>query len=351
MMGRKLATVETVTRVDPIAGADRVAAATVRGWTVVVAKTDFSPGDRCVFFEIDSFLPVEDDERFAFLASRGVRENAEGLRGYPLRTARIRGAYSQGLILPIALFPGFADLPDGADVTARCGVTLWQPPVPAHLAGQVAGPWPGWLSRTDEERAQNTPELLRAAYDDAVAGNAWLVHEKIDGSSMSAFLDDDGELCVGSRNLNLVETPRNTLWALARRYNLRDLMRADNIDAVQGEAYGEGIQGNPLRRRGQELAVFDVWRDRRRLPRAEWPGWAHNLSVPRRPEYEQADLYTHVDTLLAAVDGIRSLIADLPAEGVVIRPADTTHITVAGEGQMKASFKAISNRYLLKHDR
>lgn len=347
---RKLATVETVTRIDPIPGADRIAAATVRGWTVVVAKTDFEPGDRCVFFEIDSFLPVS-DPKFEFLIPRGVRTSVDGQVGHPLRTAKLRGVYSQGLILPLAVFPDFAGLPDGADVTPQCGVTLWQPPIPAHLAGTVAGPWPGWLSKTDEERVQNSPDLFAAALADLHAGHPWNVHEKIDGASMSVFIDADGTPGVGSRNLNLADTPGNTLWELARRHNLHDRMLADNVDAVQGEAYGESIQGNPLRVRGQKLAVFDVWKNRQRLPRDLWPEWARELSVPRREDYENPQYYTDAETLIRAVDGIRSHISDVPAEGIVVRPAHQTETVVDGGGKVKASFKVISNRYLLKHDR
>lgn len=72
MTERQLASVETVLAVTGIDGADRIEAVTVRGWTVVAKKGNFTVGDRCIYFEIDSFLPTS-DPRFAFLAARGTK--------------------------------------------------------------------------------------------------------------------------------------------------------------------------------------------------------------------------------------------------------------------------------------
>src|SRR5262245_53917451 len=98
MAERKLVTLEKIAALEPIPGADAIDAATVRGWTVVVKKREFQLGEDVVYFEIDSFLPL-DDERFAFLEPRGSK-TVEGVRGHVLKTVRLRGVYSQGLVLP-----------------------------------------------------------------------------------------------------------------------------------------------------------------------------------------------------------------------------------------------------------
>ena len=97
--GRKLVTVRTIDAIDAIEGADQIVAATVDGWQVVVKKGEFEVGQKCVFFEIDSFVPANRKE-FAFLAARGTKLDDEGKERCRLRTIKLRGVISQGLALP-----------------------------------------------------------------------------------------------------------------------------------------------------------------------------------------------------------------------------------------------------------
>lgn len=215
---RRLATVETILDVAAIPDADAIVRARVRGWDVVVKKGEFEVGDGCVYFEVDSMLDVA-DERFAFLAARGVRTDADGRQGHVLRTAKLRGQYSQGLALPLASFPELAGCLPGDDVTAALGVLKWDPPLPAELSGQLRGPRPGWIPATDEERVQNLAAVLDCPAD-------WIATEKVDGTSMTAYVDPESEVDgVCSRNYDLLPADGNTLWRLARELDLHALLR------------------------------------------------------------------------------------------------------------------------------
>ena len=61
MIERKLASIRKIKELLPIEGADAIEVAVVDGWKVVTKKGEFKPGDLCVYFEIDSFLPIEED--------------------------------------------------------------------------------------------------------------------------------------------------------------------------------------------------------------------------------------------------------------------------------------------------
>lgn len=341
---RHLATVETIAELAPIPDADAIERARVRGWDVVVKKGEFSVGDRCVYFEIDSMLDVA-DERFAFLAPRGVRTTEAGRAWHVLKTAKLRGQYSQGLVLPLASFPEVSGSAVGDDVTAALGITKWEPPVPASIAGEVRGPRPGWIPMTDEERIQNVPDILSVAGD-------WVCTEKVDGTSMTVYVDpvtEDRGVC--GRNWDLVES-NGTLWRLARELKLHELLTQTwpgSRAVVQGEVFGEGIQGNPLQVKGQRFALFTVRVDGRELPRADWPQWALEMSVPVRP---MLLFPTSVERALSDVDGLASAVTPgRPAEGVVWRAMSAAMVTLPNGETVRASFKVVSNRYLLKHDR
>jgi RNA ligase (TIGR02306 family) len=346
---RRLAVIDTITDLRPIPNADAIVAARIRGWEVVVRLGEFAVGDRCVYFEVDSLLDVT-DPRFAFLAPRGVRTDAAGRTGHVLKTARLRGQFSQGLALAVSAFPELGEVGDdrvGEDVTDVLHVTLWDPPLPVELAGLIHGLRPGWIPATDEERLQNVPGLLT---DTGARGGpgAWVATEKIDGTSTTVWVDGDRD-GVCSRNLDLVETPTQTMWRLSRELRLHALLRATYPGcrvAVQGETYGAGVQGNPLKLLGQHLAVFTARVDGVELPRASWPEELRALSVP----VHDLPFPNTLEQALTQVDALVSKLAPYPAEGLVWRRSDTATVVLDGV-PVRASVKVVSNRYLLKHDR
>ena len=172
---RALATVEQVVSLHDIPDADNIVRARIRGWDVVVKRDEFYPGDRCLYVEVDAMLDTT-DPRFAFLEPRGVRTTLEGRRGHVLKTARLRGQYSQGLALPLAAFPEVdQSLPVGADVTDLLQIVKWDPPIAPELAGKVRGLRPSWITATDEERLQNLSGVLDSR------DVTWIATEKIDG--------------------------------------------------------------------------------------------------------------------------------------------------------------------------
>ena len=333
---RRLATVEVVAAVTPIPDADAIESAQVRGWTVVVAKGDVAVGDKVVYFEIDSFLPFT-DARFEFLRPRGHKTVDETV-GHVLRTIRLRGVYSQGLVLPVATFPERPDAEPGTDVTTELGITKWEPPVPAELSGTVLGPYVREAAvKTDAERAQNLDDERWHVLATHPVG--WIATEKVDGTSATYFQSPTG-LRVSGRNWEYERSATNTLWRIADEFDLAG--RLEPGMAVQGEVFGEGIQANPLKIRGQRLAVFAVHRDGRPLPRTDWPQWATELAAPTYPlafPGSPAEAITQVD-------GLESLItAGRQAEGVVWHTVDgTTFRELDGRGQ----FKAINNRFLAR---
>ncbi len=339
---RALATVDTIADVRPIPDADAIECVRVRGWDVVVKKGEFSVGDPCVYIEVDAHLDVA-DPRFAFLASRGVRTNVQGFTGHVLKTAKLRGQYSQGIVFPLSAFPELAGVTPSSDVTGILGIEKWDPPIPAELAGVAIGPLPGWFRKTDEERIQNVPTLL------AIRDIEWVATEKIDGTSMSVWVDGPVE-GVGSRNLSLVENQANTMWAMARQLGLHEKLRETfgaGRAVVQGELYGPGIQGNPLGVDDVALAVFSLWDGGKEVPRAQWPQWAIDLSVPTHTLPFPAT----IDEALTQADALKSALnPQRNAEGIVWRAAEHT-LSLVDQFPTRASFKAISNRYLLKNDR
>jgi RNA ligase (TIGR02306 family) len=334
---RKLVSLETIVDIRPIHEADAIEAVVVRGWIVVSKRGEFQVGDQCVYFEIDSALPLS-DSRFEFLGSRGTNTTVTGNKVHVLKTARLRGVYSQGLVLPFNQFPEFDGIDTDVDLAALIGVEKWEPPLPATMGGDMVGAFPTSLARkTDAERIQNLTEH----FDVLRQRHRWVATEKLDGTS-ATFLNDDGMLRVCGRNWEMADGP-NVYWEMAR--NLRIAERLEPGWVVQGEIYGEGVQSNPLKVRGRHLGIFGVFADRVPVEPKDWPEWAKSLAVPEI-DFD-LDRFESIDAIVAAVDGLKSVIApDRLAEGLVFQTADRAEVP---ELDFRSCFKVISNRYLLKH--
>ncbi|MGN7825056.1 RNA ligase (ATP) [Chitinophaga sp. 22536] len=332
-MERKLASVVVIDDLQPIPGADLIEVATVKGWKLVVKKQEFRIGDHAVYCEIDSFLPEKED--FEFLRKSSFRTMA-GIPGFRLKTMRLRGQISQGLLMPVTVLNGYA-YTLGEDVSARLGIVKYEPPMPASLAGVAKGNFPSFIPKTDEERIQN----LSAEYE-AYKNETFYVTEKLDGSS-ATFYFRDGEFGVCSRNLDLLETTDNTFWKIAHRLHLPARLAAlDKNMGLQGELIGEGIQGNPYGIKGQTVRFFNAFDidAYTYLPLPAFREIIRLMGLEHVPILDTAfTLPDTVDELLLAAEGTSALSPAgkyVEREGLVIRSADK-----------RISFKVISNKFLL----
>ena len=155
---RKLVTIQKISEIKPIEGADAIELVIIKGWQCVSKKGEFKAGDFCVYFEVDSFLPV--DERYEFLRRTSYRDNEFMGIGFRIKTMTMRGEISQGLALPITMFPEVAGVAAGENVTDLLGVRKWELPEQVGTAGIAIGNKPFGIPTTDETRLQSMPEFL-----------------------------------------------------------------------------------------------------------------------------------------------------------------------------------------------
>ena len=301
---RALAYTVLVDEIREIPGYDRVEHARVGGWWIIVAKADnIKPGDMCVYFEVDSKVPATDG-RFAFLEKRN----------YKVKTLKMCKVFSQGLLMPIALFPEIDTPFVYADVTDLLGIKYavdednerkaakvnkdkkYQSMAARHaklfkkpffrwmmrrewgrkllflIFGKKKDSPRGWpthfpfIHKTDEERVENLPWVL--GYERPL-----IVTEKLDGTSSTYILERKGknkyEFYVLSRNVRQADENQacyhdhNIYWDMAFKYNIETKLREYmekypllTYVCVQGESVGS-VQGNPLKLAEDDFYVFN----------------------------------------------------------------------------------------------
>lgn len=387
---RKLATLRKIAELQPIPDADLIETAIIDGWTVVVKKGEFQVGQLALYLEIDSWVSTE---IAPFLSKGKIPREYMGISGERLRTVRLRGQISQGLLLPLSAiweklvdtavdmhptnwesFIGIVEEKWHAfkefrevDYSERLGVVKWEAPIPAELAGQVEGPFPTFIPKTDQERCQN---LINEIFVDNL-DSEYEVSMKLDGTSCTIY-HFNGKFGVCSRNWELKindENKHNTLVRIAHDTLLNaELPKLGNY-AIQGELMGPGIQGNREGLKKHELFVFDVYdidkqryltpKERRafisniqnitfngagklwHVPLLEKDGCSWTLDagiVGNCKHFKLRDLgILNIKDLLSAAEGL-SLNHKI-REGLVFKRDDGAF-----------SFKAIANNFLLKEE-
>lgn len=391
---RMLAYVATIDEIKPIPNYDRVEHARIGGWWVIVSKNDnFKIGDKCIYFEIDSKVP-NNDERFAFLENRN----------YKVKTLRMCKVFSQGLVMPIDKFPEMNNAPVGADATEALHITYaveednarksdsidpnakymsmrarhkklfknkfiqkmmkysWFRELMFFFFGKKKDNPKGFpthfpgVHKTDQERVENMTWVLNDK-------TPFIRTQKCDGSSGTYILErkkkNKYEFYVCSRNVRMLNPGQecfygnnNYYWDMAKKYQIEEHMKdwlEAHPDATfvcwQGEICGPGIQKNPHHLKDTHFYCFH-WTDsingRRSIVEAE-KDW-HNYLM---------EVVPIVDTHYILPDDFEEF--KLSADGFYDSDVCEGHTDCPREGYVyykttdpNFSFKSVSRKYLLK---
>ena len=382
-MDRSLAHIEKVTNIRDIPGADNIQLANVLGWTIIVRKGEFEENAKAVFFEIDSKLPEK--EWSEFIRSKHFKVKTMKLGKF--------NVISQGLALPVSAIPELQgkEWKVGTDVTELLGVRYsveednirkskngdpnakynsmasrhsklfkkkpfrwlmrraWGRKLLFFFFGKKKDKpkaFPDWIVKTDETRIENAPFYLEST-------EPWIVTEKYDGTSSTHAIDltkKKGDFIVCSRNVRQAEVDQkcyhdsNVYWEMAFKYNIEEVLRkiAWEFEAtrvvLQGETYGESLQGNPYKLNGRYFAAFNLIIDGKRLGSVEARDILKGYDIPFVTIIDtNYILPKDMETFKLEADGV-STISNVPREGFVYRSQDGTK-----------SFKNVSRQYLLKH--
>ena len=338
---RKLASIQKIKYVKPIPDADSIETVGILGWECVSKKGEFQPDDLCVYFEIDSLLP--EIPEFDFLRKSCWNDTFKKFR---LKTIKLRKQLSQGLALPVSVFPKLSALSVGTDVTKLLGIEKYEPPIPAAIVGDARRfVWP--ISKTDEVRVQLDDEYK---FIESLTGRPYYISLKLDGTSSTFLIDPSDETFhVCGRNYSYQNKKAHSFWQIAERYNIENGLRSfwekGHRLAIQGEIVGPGIQKNPLNLNIVDLYIFNVIdiRTNTKLCLDQALIVAQELGVKFVPILDKSSSFGYtVDDLLELAQGkyihhFDSAKNSQEREGIVIRD-------ICG----KISFKAINNQFLLK---
>jgi len=360
-----LAVTYVVERLEPIPNKDRIELVHLRdcGYTTVCEKIH-SVGDLVVFIKYDSIVPQ--NELFEFMRETKFRVKAKSFTIRDEEDNVVDKMYSQGIVLPIKAVIDFTAKRDcndseidkefqenlweeGDDLTQLLEVKKYVPPVMTGAGSSFGvmaskGDFPTHIiSKTDEVNLASGTRAL-----ELIQGKAVYITQKIEGSSMTIFWDDErDELMVCSRNNQIGEHETNKFWQAANKYDLRAKLKHFPDVVIQAECYGEGIQRNHLAIEGVDLAVFNVSSKltRERYTYEEMKRICEMLNVPMVKEVCYITNFDMTFDQLQELSDSQRYDSGYECEGIVIRPA--IPFSKKFTGGEPWSFKVISREYKL----
>ena len=395
---RELCYVVRVDEIKPIEGRDRVECAVVGGWTIMVRKGQFQPGDLGIYFEIDSQVPEK--EPFMFLEAKHFKIKTQK---YKTPDGQF---WSQGLLMHAEDF-GWEMLDDFiADdennlhfsegdtrfLTKKLGITYAVAEDNSRKANSVdkykkmaqrhpklfahqpfrwlmrhewgkklffvffgkkkdkKGSWPEWVAKTDEERVQNMPWILADKSE-------WIATEKIDGTSTTFTMKrgkrrNQYDFYICSRNVVFDKPDKqcfydsNVYVEMAEKYNVESVLRQilenrPDLDWVtlQGETYGAGIQKRDYSLKDHDFVGFNfITSASGRWNSIDAKNLMNGFGIPWVPIVDEHFVLPDTVDELLTIATDKSVIDGGMREGLVFRSQDGAK-----------SFKAVSNEFLMKY--
>lgn len=361
-MSKLIVEVCKIEKIEKHPNADRLSIATIKGWHCIVGLDQYKVGDLVVFCPPDSMIPDDIIEQY----------NLEYLKkGKRVRTVKLRGFISQGLVLDIPL-PMGSSWKEGLDVAIMMGITKYEPPAPKYqqFKGQKKSSKkkrnPLFDKYTDIENIKNYNRIFQE-------GDEVIITEKIHGTNFRAgrlpispgygwidkikyfidkfLLNKKYEFVYGSHNVQITyHANRNCFYGddvygkIANRYKLAEIIPKDYI--IYGEIYGKGIQELTYGVEGLEVVFFDVKYKGKYLSYNEFWAFCTQFQLPMAPKLYEGPFSEKVlkectegDTTIYTANHIR--------EGCVVKPAKEENNNRIG----RKILKSINPEYLVNKKR
>lgn len=338
---RKLASIQIISNIEPIKGADKIELATILGWKVVIKKGQFNINDKCIYIEIDSLLPNKPE--YEFLKSSCWRAD---VNAYRIKTIRLRGQISQGLALPLE--SKYNEMEIGTDLTDLMEIKKYENDEllsnDSHMAFHHEVP------KTSLFRIQNIYDKVIHNWKD----KTFYITQKLDGISFT-IIKENGEITLYSKDIKLEEKNNENYiyYDCFEEFNiLEKLKNVDNI-AIQGEIIGPNCNKNHHKLSDLDFYVYSIYELNNHifLNFNELKEKITNLGLKMTPiindNYKLSDNNHTLDDLLNLSYGQCLITPSVMREGLVFKLIIDEYDNDIHD---RIQFKIISNEYLLKYD-
>lgn len=319
-MSKLIVEICKIDKIETLEKADKLEMATIKGWQCLVGKGQHKEGELIIFVPPDSVVPPEQAER---LKLDFLKENGR------VRTIKLRGYISQGLVLPLSILPANRDNRlEGDDVAIELGITKYE--VERKAAGEqkketIAEHWAKYRAKeiTLRRFVAKTVDILHRrfspikltnprfkAYTDInnvkhypaefEEGELVILTEKIHGTNFRAgtvlkdqsFLDkllkkENYEFVYGSHHVQKTVLSgkgwygEDVYGRIAKKYELKEILPPGYT--IFGEIYGPKIQELTYGVDEIDCVFFDLKKDGEYVGLGDFLRFCIDRNLPMAP--------------------------------------------------------------------
>lgn len=242
-------------------------------YQVVVQKGLYQTGDVVVFAPEKSILTGDIKESF--------QTYLVGPDNDRVKSIRLRGELSCGIIIPKELVTDFDKYELDEDISLALGITKYEPVIPVQLAGKVSAFDMPYIGKHDCEHAT-------VYVNDLIQGERVVISEKLHGSQfILAHNLEDSNTIVSSKvslkqGLSLEESDENTYWVAAKNDDVVGRIQRNFTEGVV-QVFGEVIPVQGGYNYGQNkptVRLFDVRVNNVSIPYDQVPTEFTEIWVP-----------------------------------------------------------------------
>jgi RNA ligase (TIGR02306 family) len=290
--------ISTVNEINPIEGADNIELAVVGGWNCITKKGEQKVGDLVMIATTDAIVPFELSEKM------GVTNYLR--KGGRVRTVKLRGVYSECLIIPITHIPFMENYYEGKDMMYVMNIYKYEPPVKQiQLANgrkiryqdnpnfHVYYKFPNLKNVPNMFTEDDLVEITRKIHGTnarygIVKKNKLSLWDKVKKFLRLADKWIEYEFVVGSHNVEKGSDSNgfydtNVWYEIEKKYNIKqklwEYVKSRSIEQIgdgitlYGEIYGAGIQkgyeyglneikfvGFDVKENGEYLSTYNAWK-------------------------------------------------------------------------------------------
>jgi len=288
--------------ISEIPNADNIELVTVGGWNAITKKGQYTEGDLVLVATGDAVIPQKLSDEI------GVTNYLR--KGQRVRTIKLRGVYSECLIIPIGFVPDKYRY-DGSDCTELLGVFKYEPPVKTVQLSEgrkfkyhqnpnfhIYYKFPNLKNIPEMFNEQDIVTITRKLHGtnarygivrkkkisilDRVKkffGNKWAYYEYVYGShNVEKGSDSQGFYSTDVwRTVAVNYKIKDKLWNYVKTFSSPDSLGRGLI--IYGEIYGLGIQKN------YDYGLTDV----------KFAGFDVELNGHYRPYHDQKNIFKSLD--------------------------------------------------------
>lgn len=315
----------------PHHNADLLELAKVDDYFCVVKKGQFKNGDLVAYIPEAALLPD------ALICEMGLAGRLAGAEKNRVKAVRLRGALSQGLMLPAR-----SHWQEGDEVAKELGIVKWIPPIPVQMTGELACAPERWHGYTDIENIKRYPTVLQL-------GEEVVATEKVHGTcTLLGLLGGVRAVSskgYGSGSMVIKENERNLYWRIADKYNLFEKIAGLGNVMLFGETFGAGVQdlAYGAQRGESNYFAFDLAINGRYLDYDDFAKICAERAIPMAPVLYRGPFGPDCLAHTSGMETISGKAVHL-REGLVIRPIKERYMHGIG----RVILKSLNEAYLLR---